>query len=228
MIPRVRSTAPASLRASGDRWLFGYADVVTLLFACFAALYAAQVSATKAAAPNPSLQHRPAPDLTPALQSIVSRHADVRLELSPNASGLVISVPETGSFAAGRADLSPAAERVLTDLAATLRTQPHLLRIEGHSDDVPIRNAVFESNWSLSSARATRVVRLLIEQGGIAPERLSAAAYAEYRPKVANDSPSARARNRRVDIVVVGAGTVQDRPVAADYSGAETVSSGGR
>ena len=228
MTPRLRPGAPASLRASGDRWLFGYADVVTLLFACFAALYAAQVSATKAAGPAAPAVHAPATDLTPALQSIVARHADLRVELSPNASGLVISVPETGSFAPGRADLSAPAERVLTDLAATLKTQPYLLRVEGHTDDVPIRNAVFESNWALSSARATRVVRLLIEQGQLAPERLSAAAYAEYRPRVPNDSPPARARNRRVDIVVLGAAAVQDRPGGADYSGAETRSSGGR
>jgi chemotaxis protein MotB len=77
------------------------------------------------------------------------------------------------------------------------------MSIEGHTDDRPISTAIFPSNWELSTARATEVVRLLIEEGGIAPERLSAAGYGEHRPRVPNDSPEARARNRRVDLVVL-------------------------
>ena len=76
------------------------------------------------------------------------------------------------------------------------------LRIEGHTDNVPIRNARFASNWDLSTARATETVRLLMSKYNFAPERLAASGYAEYRPIASNDTADGRAMNRRVDIVV--------------------------
>jgi chemotaxis protein MotB len=115
----------------------------------------------------------------------------------------VISLPEAGSFPAGRAELSAQARNVMLDLAQELRALPNLIRVEGHTDDVPIHTPQFASNWELSTARATTVVQYLIEAGGLDPARLAAAGYAEYRPRLSNDSPDARARNRRVDIVVL-------------------------
>ncbi len=126
------------------------------------------------------------------------------LELRDDPRGLVVSIPEAGAFAVGSADLSPAADEVLRRLAAALSTLTVPVRIEGHTDDVPIHTARFASNWELSTARATRVVALLID-AGLSPERLSAAGYSEFHPRVANDSPASRARNRRVDVVVLTA-----------------------
>ena len=77
------------------------------------------------------------------------------------------------------------------------------IRIEGHTDDVPIHSARFASNWELSTARATAVVQWLIEREGMTPSRLSAAGYGEFHPRVPNDSTEARARNRRVDVVIL-------------------------
>lgn len=211
------------MRASGDRWLFGYADVVTLLFACFASLYTMQAAPVTAQSPAQSdivlaRETPPVPDAQAAggdatvpgaalereLGLMAARDAWMPgVELTSSARGLVISLPETGSFPPGRAELSAAVRRVMRGLAGPLGPLPNLIRVEGHTDDVPIHTPVFASNWELSTARATRVVQFLIDDGAIAPSRLAAAGYAEYRPRLANDSPESRARNRRVDIVVL-------------------------
>jgi chemotaxis protein MotB len=213
--PERRSRGTHSFRASGDRWLFGYADIVTLLFACFASLYATGltpvVASTVAAvvAPPPVAAAEPVPPPeAPDLENALERRLDSNprlpgVEIVPDRRGLVISLPEAGSFAPGRTELSPAAQLAILDLALELAMVPNLVRVEGHTDDVPIRTAEFFSNWDLSTARATRVVRLLIEHGGLDPARLSAAGYAEHRPRQPNTTAEARARNRRVDIVVL-------------------------
>lgn len=223
------SIAPRSTRASGDRWLFGYADVVTLLFACFAALYAAAtapvpvVRAAEPVAPSDSIRV----DLAAEFAALRLRESELQIDVTRSPRGTIVSLAEAGSFAPGDAQLSPAAIRAIGDLAALLQSQPHQIRVEGHTDDRPIRNQRFASNWELSTARATRVVQWLVEDGRIAPERLSAAGYAEYRPRVANTEPEGRARNRRVDIVVLDA-PAQDAPGAADYRTGGIPPSGGR
>jgi chemotaxis protein MotB len=202
------------MRASGDRWLFGYADVVTLLFACFASLYAARIAPPAVAAEAPARIIAPTPPPAPAppvpsalekaLESVLGREGTLPgVEVASSTRGLVISLPEAGSFPAGRAELSAQARNVMLDLAEQLRGLPNLIRVEGHTDDVPIHTPQFASNWELSTARATTVVQYLIEAGGLDPARLGAAGYAEYRPRLSNDSADARARNRRVDIVVL-------------------------
>jgi chemotaxis protein MotB len=203
------------MRASGDRWLFGYADLVTLLFACFASLYASGLATSEAAAPAvvaPVLIEVPAPAATPLppsamedeLQAVLGRDGNLPgIEVTASLRGLVISLPEAGSFPPGTAQLSDRARAVMLELADKLRDLPNLIRVEGHTDDVPISTLEFASNWELSTSRATRVVQFLIEDCGIDPVRLAAAGYAEYRPMLDNTTPEARARNRRVDIVVL-------------------------
>jgi chemotaxis protein MotB len=223
--PRIPLPNPHAARASGDRWLFGYADIVTLLLAVFATLYATG-PVSSSAPPGPMLvADSPAP--AAAVATVTSVEADrggapvatsvlalafedvvgdavslPGVEMTTSTRGLVISLPEAGSFPAGRADLSNSAMTVMAELAARLHDLPNLVRVEGHTDDVPIATAQFASNWDLSTGRATRVVSFLID-AGIDPGRLAAAGYAEYRPRLPNDSPESRARNRRVDIVVL-------------------------
>jgi chemotaxis protein MotB len=135
-------------------------------------------------------------------------HDDVsagRIELSQDGRGVVMSIPEAGSFPIGSADLSASAEQVLSDVAATVAEIDAGVTVEGHTDDAPIHTSRFESNWELSTARATRVVQFLIERGRIDPARLSAAGYGEYHPRAENQTPEGRARNRRVDLVVLTA-----------------------
>jgi len=141
------------------------------------------------------------------------RGGAVDLEIDPR--GLVISIREAGSFATGSAELSAVAEVLLAEIAATLTEVGNLVRVEGHTDDVPIHTERYRSNWELSTARATRVVAYLIEQG-LSPERLSAAGYGEFHPRVANDSDPGRARNRRTDVVVLNPVTSErEEPGAA-------------
>jgi chemotaxis protein MotB len=90
---------------------------------------------------------------------------------------------------------------MLSNLAATLPQGP--LRIEGHTDNVPIHTAQFATNWELSTARATAIARLLLERGPIDPANLSAAGYAEYHPVASNSTAAGRAQNRRVEIILL-------------------------
>jgi chemotaxis protein MotB len=138
--------------------------------------------------------------LTAALAKEIQRHEVV---LRMNREGLVISLREMGFFDSGSAGLRPAAVAAVQRIVEVLRAQSNNIRIEGHTDNVPIHNAQFASNWELSTARATEMIRLFITQFNLPAARLSAAGYAEYHPAASNDTPDGRAQNRRVDIVVL-------------------------
>ena len=135
-----------------------------------------------------------------------------RLELSDDPRGLVLSLPEGATFDVGRAEVSGSARELIARIAETLRPLDNAIRIEGHTDDIPIHTARYGSNWELSTARASAVVAFLIETHSFGPERLSAAGYGEFHPRVANDSTANRARNRRVDIVVLNSASAEQEP----------------
>jgi chemotaxis protein MotB len=115
--------------------------------------------------------------------------------------GLVISLHEAGFFPSGSAEVRPATIPLLSILATTLPPGP--LRIEGHTDNIPIHTAQFASNWELSTARSTAIARLLLEHGPIDPVNLSAAGYAEFHPVASNSTVDGRMQNRRVDIILL-------------------------
>ena len=117
--------------------------------------------------------------------------------------GLVISLHEAGFFDSGTAIPRPETTATLGRIGQSLAGTPYEVRVEGHTDTIPIHNANFDSNWELSTARATRIARILLEMRTIAPERLSASGYAEYHPLASNDTSEGRATNRRVDLVVM-------------------------
>jgi chemotaxis protein MotB len=119
------------------------------------------------------------------------------------ADRLVIRMKSAILFDEGKADLTAGARQVLAGMAPLLSRAPSLLRVEGHTDNVPIRSTVYPSNWELSTDRAISVVRYL-ESLRIDPARLSVAGYGEHHPIIANDSSEHRAMNRRVEIVVLG------------------------
>jgi chemotaxis protein MotB len=120
-----------------------------------------------------------------------------------NERGLVIHIMESAMFDEGKADLKPKALEVLNLVAADIIHLPNHVRVEGHTDDRPINNEEFASNWELSTTRATTVVRHFIEDYGYPPDQISAVGFSSYRPYVPNVSPENRALNRRVDIVVL-------------------------
>ncbi|HVM41053.1 MAG TPA: flagellar motor protein MotB [Acidimicrobiia bacterium] len=123
-----------------------------------------------------------------------------------DARGLVVSVvTDEVLFDLGKADLRPEGSVVLDGLARSLAELSNQLIVEGHTDDRPINGGRFPTNWELSTARATTVLRYLLDRHGIAPNRISASGYADQQPIVPNDSDANRDRNRRVEIIVVSA-----------------------
>lgn len=125
---------------------------------------------------------------------------DIRLMITGR--GLVIHLPEFLFFETGEARIRPQAEPLLNRLAELLRKIPNPVVVEGHTDNVPINNNRFPSNWELSVHRATNLVRYLIEQEHLNPGRFAAAGYGEYAPLASNDEAGGRRLNRRVDIVI--------------------------
>ncbi|MBZ5697845.1 MAG: OmpA family protein [Acidobacteriia bacterium] len=117
--------------------------------------------------------------------------------------GLVISLKEMGFFDSGSATIRPDSLDAITRLAEVLKQRPENIRIEGHTDNIPIHNARFASNWELSTTRATEMIRLLITQYRLPPDHLSAAGYGEFHPVSSNDTPAGRAQNRRLDVVIL-------------------------
>ncbi len=126
-----------------------------------------------------------------------------KVEVSTEERGLVISLKEALLFNIGSAEITSEARQIILKVGQILAKLPNSIRIEGHTCNLPINTPQFPSNWELSTARATNVVRFMISQVGIPAERLSAAGYGEFRPLVPNTSESNRAKNRRVDIVVL-------------------------
>jgi chemotaxis protein MotB len=115
--------------------------------------------------------------------------------------GLVISLNEIGFFASGSADVRASALDVLNSIAQSLPNAP--VRIEGHTDNVPIHTAQYATNWELSTARSTTIARLLLEHSVLSPANLSAAGYAEFHPIASNGTEEGRSKNRRVDIILL-------------------------
>jgi chemotaxis protein MotB len=121
-----------------------------------------------------------------------------------NQRGIVITIsPDNILFDSGKATLKREFKKVLDVLGPTLLSLPNRVQIEGHTDNVPINTAVFPSNWELSTARSSGVLRYLVARIGFPPERLSAAGYADSIPVARNDMDEGRARNRRVEIVIL-------------------------
>jgi chemotaxis protein MotB len=139
-------------------------------------------------------------DLEDRLASQISQHT---VAIKMGKDGLVISLREAGFFNSGSAQPRKESLNSMQQIAAEIAQMPYDLRVEGHTDDVPIHTAEFASNWELSSARATNVARTLLDLHAVSADRLSAAGYAEFHPVDTNDTPEGRGRNRRVDLVIL-------------------------
>jgi chemotaxis protein MotB len=232
---RIQQRAPIA-HVSRDRWLVSYADFMTLLFAFFATMYAissvdaqklstvahalqtvfddsARAAATAAVAMTPrstatiGAVEPSSNDVEAAVsEALAAELAAEDLTLIVDRRGVTLSIPEAGAFAIGRDELSDPAQSLVGRVATVLNRFPNAVRVEGHTDDVPIHTVRFQSNWDLSAARASRVVEFLIGHG-IAPVRLSATGYGEFHPRMPNASAGARASNRRIDLVILNAAT---------------------
>ncbi|MHB1127394.1 MAG: flagellar motor protein MotB [Bacillota bacterium] len=128
---------------------------------------------------------------------------DQYVAISVEERGLVVSFEDTILFPKASSDITPQAREIIRRVGNILRQMPNYIRVEGHTDNLPIDNARFKSNWELSVLRATSVVHILVKETGVNPERISATGYGENRPIAPNDSEQNYAKNRRVDIVLL-------------------------
>jgi chemotaxis protein MotB len=126
-----------------------------------------------------------------------------KVSVSISERGLVVSLKEAGFFDSGSATIKPSSYQLLNDVVSSLSGYSNGVRVEGHTDNVPISSHAFPSNWELSTARATNVLQYLIRQDDFEPGKISAAGYGEYRPVSDNGSEDGRRKNRRVDIVLL-------------------------
>lgn len=128
-----------------------------------------------------------------------------KMDISVTQEGTRISLEGKVLFPSGGGRLTSQGRRVLDEIEKIIRAADAPVRIEGHTDDVPIHTEAYPSNWELSTARAVNVLRYFIEEKAIPPKKLSAEGFADTRPRVPNDTPEDRARNRRVSFVLLGA-----------------------
>ena len=155
--------------------------------------------------------------LTAELQKeITSGKVEVHLE----ARGLVISLKEAILFPSGSDLLNAGGKPTLDKVAGALKAVPNPVRLEGHTDSIPIHTDRFPSNWDLSSARAIAMLTELVNQYGIAEKRLAVVGYADTAPIDSNDTPEGRAKNRRVDVVILSRIGLQSSPANAAKPGA--------
>lgn len=213
-----------------ERWLLTYADLITLLLGLFVILYAmSKIDAARYAEMISALSgvfggSRPSivqgnsgiiempsamlkterEKIAEELQQVLRRDVATGLaSVTMEERGVTVHLLEELLFASGSAELKKSSLATLDTLARVLKARTNEVRVEGHTDNVPINTVLFPSNWHLSVARAVNAGYYLIHRHGIDPERVSVVGYAEYRPLLPNTTPGNRSRNRRVDIVIV-------------------------
>jgi chemotaxis protein MotB len=225
---RVR-TQKTDAHPNTDRWLLTYADLITLLLGLFVILYAMSkvdsdrysrvvqalggmfgksIAITPAAVP---LENTTTDRLE--IESMVrgALYEDIRSNLvsvSQDERGVVVHLAEDLLFASGSATLKRSSLSSLDLLTSVLKTVPNEIRIEGHTDDVPMASPTFPTNWHLSVARAMSTAEYFVLKQGFAPEKVTLVGYADRKPLVPNVSAENRAKNRRVDIVIIAPRTL--------------------
>ncbi len=134
---------------------------------------------------------------------LVKQSAQGKVALTITRRGLIVSLKEAGFFDSGQAHIKPSAYEMINTIAEVMTQYNNPLRLEGHTDNIPISTSQFPSNWELSTARAVNGLKYLVKNFDVDPDRISAAGYAEFRPIADNSTPEGRAKNRRVDLVML-------------------------
>ena len=143
-------------------------------------------------------------ELQKKLEDALALQIDNRIiSVAPNKEGTVVSLREAGFFQSGSTQLGPQTIPSLASIVKIIGPEKMDIRIEGHTDNVPIHNGKYNSNWELSTARATEIIKLFITKFALAPDRLSASGYGEYYPTASSDTAEGRAMNRRADLVIL-------------------------
>lgn len=124
-----------------------------------------------------------------------------KVKVTVTSRGILIEMSDSILFSPGQAILAPVAVLAMRSVASVVAPGQFPITIEGHTDNIPIHNTLFPSNWELSAVRATTVLRIFVDSG-VTADRLTAIGYGDQRPLDGNDTPEGRARNRRVNILI--------------------------
>ena len=228
------------------RWLLTYSDLITLLLAFFVVMYSmSQLDAKRFGKVTEALQGalkggdsvlrskdednnktghgllnmgnlRMIQKYVEDKFKVLGKNDVLQTELTER--GLVVHIMESALFKEGSAQLQSKAMEILDQISETIKLLPNHIRVEGHTDDRPINTLIYPSNWELSSARATEVVRYFTNNMAVPPDKISALGYGEYRPVMPNNSIENRARNRRVDIVILTMELTLKEPTSQLYN----------
>ena len=152
------------------------------------------------------------PSLRMLQEQLKQEIAGGQLKVSMEARGVVISLRQAAFFPSGQDTVDPGMYPAIGKLAAVMLKVPNKVRLEGHTDAVPIRNARYRSNWELSSARGVTMLEILTARYQVPEERLSVGGYAETIPIASNDTLEGRAQNRRVDVVILNEHGLKGEP----------------
>jgi chemotaxis protein MotB len=173
----------------------------------------------QAAVPARALNSGQAAELLPSLEYLTTQLKNEiesgKMHISLEARGLVVSLRQATFFPSGEDTIDPATYSSLQKVATAICQLPNPVRLEGHTDAIPIHTARFRSNWELSAARAIAVLDLLTNRFNVPVPRLAIAGYADTVPIAANDTEESRARNRRVDIVILNRQQLVNEPAPA-------------
>jgi chemotaxis protein MotB len=143
---------------------------------------------------------------------LVKQGAQNKVTLTITRRGLVVSLKEAGFFHSGEAAIRPDSYELINTISELMSQYNNPLRVEGHTDNIPIKTAQFPSNWELSTARATNGLKYLIDHFDVDPDKISATGYAEFRPIAENTTTEGRAKNRRVDLVMLSSDGERGEP----------------
>lgn len=143
---------------------------------------------------------------------LIKQGAQNKVSLTITRRGLIVSLKEAGFFESGQAHIKPSAYELINTIAEAMTQYNNPLRVEGHTDNVPINTAQFPSNWELSTARASNGLKYLIQHFQVDPSKISATGYGEFRPIASNSTAEDRAKNRRVDLVMLSSDGERGEP----------------
>ena len=193
-------------------WLITYSDMVTLLLSFFLLMYSFSVMSDdsqqqlvdelRTVSENKVKREKPREDLEAAAREIASKFQKDQAVVETSETEVTVGLSSDVTFASGEAVLSDAGRSALEKAGAILAKLPNAIRIEGHTDSVPMRGGRYPTNWHLSAARAQSVVRLLIA-AGVDARRMQVIGFSDTRPRAENDTADGRAKNRRIEIKIM-------------------------
>ncbi|MER2175167.1 MAG: flagellar motor protein MotB [Carnobacterium sp.] len=229
---RRRKKKESNNNSGGSGWMTTFSDLMSLLLTFFILLYSmSSVSAEKFNEASNSMQlafgggdslleesavvdsatesseEAVDPELLKMYNEVVqfleTKNITSQASVEYDQDGIYVNIQESILFGSGSAIIADSGKNTLNNLGELIQQFDNEVVIEGYTDNVPMHNANFSSNWELSTSRALSVLRYLSEERKVDPTRLSAKGYGEYHPTVPNDSEENKAKNRRVNIVIV-------------------------